>query len=389
MKKNSATLVWVDILHIYQPPHQNREMLERVVHESYERILYLLAQYPRLNITLNISGSLIELLLANGFDYILKGIKDYYSQGRIELLGSAMYHPILPLIPQAEVIRQIKLNTKLLRQTFGSAYQFKGFYIPEMAYSGGVGHIIKTAGFEWIVLDQLHAKESVNPTIRYTIKENGLGVIFRDRFASRTFPPEFIEKNFNALSSPYLITAHDGELYGHWHKDDKGFYQKVFSDPRISFQTVSDYLQTLKKESTISVRDISWETTPEDIEQNISYPLWKDPGNQIHEALWQFTEKTLQLVESQYADPSYQAARKHLDRGLASCMWWWASARQPILTSPITWNPTEIEKGLLELIKSVRLCDTLSADIKNEQEKEHTRIVALIRKEHAQKYERK
>ncbi len=382
MERDNATLVWVDILHIYQPPHQNEAVLAQVVHESYERILALLAQYPRLNITLNISGSLIELLLMHGFDHIIEGIRKYCEEGRIELLGSAMYHPILPLIPQAEVARQIALNTELMRKTFGNAYQHKGFYIPEMAYSSAVGRAVKAAGFLWIALDELHSLEPADPAVRYQIAENGLGVVFRDHMVSRTFPPEFIEKNIDTLKSSYLVTAHDGELYGHWHKEDYGFYEKAFTNPRISFQTVSEYRNGLKEEKAIQVRDISWETTAEDIAQNISYPLWKDPKNLVHETLWVFTEKVLELVETQSADPAYPSARKHLDRGLASCMWWWASSKKPGPFSPITWKPDEVEKGLLELIKSVRALAALPQDIKDEQEREYERILALLQKEH-------
>ena len=386
MEKDNMALVWVNILHIYQPPHQNKQILERVVHESYEHILFLLGQYPRLNITLNISGSLIELLQAHGFGHILEGIKDYSQKGRIELLGSAMYHPILPLIPEAEMMRQIELNTKLLRQTFGDTYSHKGFYVPEMAYSGTVGKAIKSSGFEWIVLDQLHSREAIDPGIRYAIEDNGLGVVFRDHAISRDFPPEFVEKHFDTLGSLYLVTAHDGELYGHWHKDNQGFYQKAFTDPRISFQTVSGYLSTLKREKTIRVRDISWETTLEDIRQNNPYPLWQDPDNQIHNALWRFATKILELVQTQHSDPSYPKARKYLDRGLASCMWWCASSRQPVPSSPITWNPEEVKKGLAELIKSVRTLTGLPNAIKKEQEMEYNRIVALLQKEHLQKH---
>ncbi len=215
MNMDKPSLIWVNVLHIYQPPHQTKEVVSQVASESYQLILALLNHYPRLKITLNISGSLIELLQTNGFNYIISGIKEYSAAGRIELLGSAMYHPILPLIPQTELIRQIEYNTILLRQTFGTSFSHAGFYLPEMAYNNAVGTAIKAAGFSWIVLDQMHAQEPVDPGTRYTIEENGLGVIFRDRKVSRMFPPEFVETHFDQLTSPYLVTAHDGSWHGY------------------------------------------------------------------------------------------------------------------------------------------------------------------------------
>ena len=68
-------LYWVDFLHIYQPPNQDPETLDQVTKESYLYIIELLKKYPKLKITLNISGTLLEQFNNNNYIKIIEEIK--------------------------------------------------------------------------------------------------------------------------------------------------------------------------------------------------------------------------------------------------------------------------------------------------------------------------
>jgi predicted glycosyl hydrolase (DUF1957 family) len=353
---------WVNILHLYQPPTQTREVVDNVVRESYEKIISLLDEYPNLKLTINISGSLLELLEKYGHTHIISGIKKHADLGAVELLGTAMYHPILPLLNEKEILRQIKLHKQISLKCFGKAFSPRGFYLPEMAYSANVAKAIEKAGFDWVILDEIHTTETVDFTKLYTIEGSKIKAIFRNSVYSKTFPPEYIVENLKKIKLDYIVTCHDGELYGHWHKDDRGFYEKAFSHPEISTITASSYLAELLGTNVIKIRDASWESQPEELEQNITLGLWNNPRNKIHMMLESFKRDVLTLIESCQSDPEYATARYHADRGVASCAWWWASEKKIGPFSPVSWNPTEIEKGAHELHLAVISLASLSPE---------------------------
>lgn len=377
-------LKWINILHIYQPPGQEQGILRWIADESYYHLLYLLRQYPEFKITLNISGSLTRQLEHKGFYNLLDKLKKYVENGQIELTESAMYHPILPLLPKEEIERQIFLNEEINRKNFGHLYKPKGFFLPEMAYSKKVADAIKEKGYEWIALDEIHfpKNKEINPEIKYTIAGNGLNVVFRNREFSKSYPPEKIIKSFKKIKDSTLITAHDGEMYGHWHKDEGLYYEKIFKNPNIEMLNVSEYLEGLEDEKTITPREASWETTAKDLEDKNPFPLWNDPQNKIHKMLWQLRNLAIETIKNKEEDPGWGWSRHYLDQGLASCSWWWASDRQPDVFTPQTWNPTEIEKGLNFLIKSIRSIKTADKEKRMKAEKIYLELLELIWEKH-------
>ena len=359
---------WINFLHIYQPPTQAKEIVDRVTKESYQLIVALVKKYPRLKLTMNINGSLLELWEKYGHTDIIFDFKKLVESGRIELVGSAMYHPIMPLIPIEEMRQQIKLNTEISKKIFGSAYKPRGFYIPEMAYSDEVGRVISSMGFEWIILDEIHLGKKIDPATKYNIKNVGLSVMFRNNSVSKTFPPEFVIKD-SLYERPLLITAHDGELYGHWHTQDNGYYEKSFTHQGIEFVTGSTYIDSLSKEKSITLRNASWESTEDEITKKVPYSLWDNPNNEIHKQLWNLAHYASSLVKNSKKDPGKEIASNHLSRGLSSCAWWWSSERKLGAFSPITWNPTEIEKGATELIMAIRALKNINDEPKEKSEK--------------------
>jgi len=378
---------WINVLHLYQPPTQSREIIDKVVRESYETILRLLNTYPKLKLTINISGSLLELLEKYEHRHIIEGLAHHARRGVIEFVGSAMYHPILPLLSEKEITRQIELNTVISRKCFGDVYNPRGFYLPEMAYSTATGHAIKRAGFDWIILDEIHTETPVSAKIKYHIDEVGLDVLFRNTQFSKTFPPEYIVAHINEIGEGPIITCHDGELYGHWHVDDKGFYEKAFTHPHIETLCVSEYIDTLATTAHIKIRDASWESLPEELSKNIPLGLWQHPDNAIHTRLEYLKRHVLTAVEDHQNDPGYAEARHHADKGVASCAWWWASERKIGPFSPVSWNPTEIEKGAKELYEAAQRLTTLSAEDRELIEFLYLQLHETIWVHHKNKYD--
>jgi predicted glycosyl hydrolase (DUF1957 family) len=376
-------ITWINFLHLYQPPTQTKGVVDQVVQESYALLPKLMRQYPQSRFTINFSGSLLELLETYGYRSLVEEYRNLVKTGRIELVGSAMYHPILPLFPEEEIRRQIMLHEEINQRVFGDAYQPKGFYIPEMTYSKKVANVVQSLGFEWIILDEFHFPNGTpDSATRYVIEDIGLSVLFRNRLFSKTFPPEFIIRHREKIEGRAIIIAHDGELYGHWHKDDQGYYEKSFTDSGIMMTTVSEYLETLKEEVIVAPRESSWESLEEELVANNPFILWNSNDNAIHQSLWQFALLVIRIVNMHLDDANYTLARKHADRGMASCAWWWATRAQLVATSPVCWNPTEIEKGARELALAIRSIEKIPLKTRLKAETMYARLTNLIWETH-------
>src|SRR3989337_1902633 len=102
-------MYWATFLHIYQPPTQTEEITRRVTDECYRKLVDILTRYPQARLTLNINACLTQQLDRFGLRDVIDGLRALAERGQVELTGSAMYHPILPLIPPSEMLRQVAL----------------------------------------------------------------------------------------------------------------------------------------------------------------------------------------------------------------------------------------------------------------------------------------
>ena len=350
--KNKIT--WVNFLHIYQPPWQHRGVVEQIASESYEYLFRLLDQYRSFKCTFNVTGSLVEKLAEVRPD-LLEQLKKLVNRGQVELTGSSKYHALLPLLNEREIRRQIELNQDVLARHF-DLHKIKGFYLPEMSYNLKAAKVVKRLGFKWLILDAINLKDKVETDTLYQIKNLGLKVVFRNRKVSKSYPAEVIYLKFKKknIKTETILTATDGEIYGHQHEDWQGHLEKILQNEQLKVLTIGEYLAGLKKKKIVSLRAASWESTEVELKKNIPYALWNNPDNKIHQLLWQLAELASSLVHKYKRDKNWQWARQHLDRGVSSCTFWWSSARRPSQFSPLTWNPDMIDNGSEELVRAVR-----------------------------------
>lgn len=379
---------WVNFIHIYQPPWQQRGVIEQVASESYEYLFMLLERYRNFRCTLNITGNLVEQLETVRPD-LIKELQRVVKRGQVELTGSAKYHALLPLLSDHEVKRQIELNQEVLAKYF-DLKKIRGFYLPEMAYSYRVAKIVKKLGFDWLVLDSINYKGSLEEDSFYKIKNLGLKLVFRNREISKSYPAEVI---YNKIKSDFvnqtIVSATDGEIYGHFHEDWQGHLEKVLQSEKVKVINIADYFKKAKKFENIELRDASWESTEKELKKGIPYSLWNDPKNKIHKLLWSLVDFASDLVYKNRKDKNFVWARRHLDKGLSSCTFWWASAKKPSDFSPLTWNPDMIDNGSEELIRAVRSLEKLDSKQKVKAEKLYIDIKKNTWLDHWRKYNKK
>lgn len=354
------------LFHVYQPPVQIPPVIKQIVNESYRPIIEALRTHPEAKITLNINGTLTEQLNDYGYTDLIEGITTLTARGQVELIGSGKFHPLLPLIPEPEIVRQIKLNNETNKHFFGDVYKPTGFFPPEMAVSEEVFTVVKDMGFDWIIMSGIANTLPDFPTIYVSQHPNGLKVLFRDDYISIDCAFDkintvdaFISRLYYKHTSEdyYVILAMDGETFGHHVKHAiNNFLIPLFDAlphrQDVKICTISEIVEKFPIGESQIPRASSWSTMPYDIAHDVPFPLWLDPNNQIHREQHRFFMYALTLIhlsykyrESMNDDQKriFDNARNLLDRGIHSCSQWWASKRP-------WYSPDMILRGLNEVL---------------------------------------
>ena len=377
-------MLWANFLHIYQPYNQQLDILERIVNESYRRIIGGLAVNPKAKVTININAGLTELLAENGYLDVIEQIKDFAERGQIEFTGGVKYHPFLPLLPKDEIKRQIELNNETNRKYFGSAWQPKGFFSPELAYSEKVAKIARDCGFEWILAEELASEQKPDFQKIYTIKGLApLKIIFRDKRISNLILSATC-RHFQSLTSEvgdeikkerYLLTVMDGETFGHHRPGLENLLFEIYQDKTIGKVFVSELVKKFSTAEEVAPRACTWSSEEQDFwlekEKKSPFTLWQDPENQIHRWQWEFTYFVIDLVKKLDKKASgYQEIRQCLDKAISSDQYWWASAKP-------WWSLEMIEQSAFNLREIALVIPDVSQKTKEKAENYYRKIIDL------------
>lgn len=148
----------------------------------------------------------------------------------------------------------------------------------------------------------------------------------------------------------YIVSATDGEVYGHHHRGMEKFLDQLYKDGRIETATLSEILATIEQGELVDPYSCSWASYEDDLRRGIPYALWQHPNNEIHKLQWELTNLAIETVNKfpNKESYNYNKARQVLDEGLHSCQYWWASATP-------WWSVEMIERGARTLLISIFL----------------------------------
>ncbi len=410
-------IYWAPLLHFYQPPTQFHWVLRKICNESYRPLVNLFHELPHAEVTVNISATLTELLDEHGMSDVIEGLRELAEKGRLEFTGSAKYHPILPLIPYDEMLRQIVLNYETNRRFFGSNYSPQGFFPPELCYSHDIVKPILDTGHRWLIVSGLACPVAWPTDIIHEIASDGrrLTVFFRDDIVSNKISFRQLDaKGFldhlrqlrGAREDIYVITAMDAETFGHHIKNwERLFLEQVYEalepiepisqgvrqlkrmvdtqreifrfsqgveTPEIEVVTISKLLELFPSGESVEPRPSSWSTSMDDICSGNPYPLWKSKDNLIHQLQWQHLKIAIELVRRAVEVATTESGRYYadiarglLDRAMHSDQFWWANSKP-------RWDVNLVNRGLMQqqevvfnAYKAIRMSD-LSEDEKQE-----------------------
>src|ERR1041385_3350070 len=232
------------VLNLHQPSGNLEALLDSNEWEAKE-ILCALDRIPRSlwsyedigRVHLSLSGTLLEALARSEFQARVYGIIkcgdllwQLQNQRTIQILGTAYYHPVLPLIPPADWQEQLARWHGLARHLFWRS-NFSGFWPPEMGFSMELIPLLKRLGYQYVLVDSPHVvpltpmrweEVRYRPHIaRYGGEE--IVVIVRDRELSDAqlsgmdtgwFMQEVHARTKHCDFAPLVTTATDGDNGG-------------------------------------------------------------------------------------------------------------------------------------------------------------------------------
>lgn len=228
-----AKIRFLFVLHNHQPCDNFGWVFEDAFKRSYEPFISVLEKYPRVKVAMHYSGSLLEWLEANKYDFVQR-LKALVNKRQIELLTGGFYEPILPVIPDNNKIGQVNLLTDFIRNYYG--YIPKGVWITERVWQGSLSDIFLKQGFSYTVVDENHLKRagiSENPIHGYYELKNGFKIFTANKRLRYIIPfakVRDVVAYFKGVSSKVgdtcLVFADDGEKFGFWPQTYDWVYKK-------------------------------------------------------------------------------------------------------------------------------------------------------------------
>jgi alpha-amylase/alpha-mannosidase (GH57 family) len=288
------------VLNLHQPPGNLDHLLSEQPWEAKE-ILYAYDRIPRFlwgyediaRVHLSLSGTLLETLSSPEFQSRVYGIVDcgsllWHLQNEriIDILCTGYYHPVLPLIPEADRDEHLTRWQAIAGHLFWRN-SFQGFWPPEMGFSMELIPLLKRFGYRYVIVDSEHV-EPVTPMqwheLRYRphiARHNGseIIVIVRDRELSDAqesgmdyvwFAKELAQRTQYCDFEPLVTTCTDGENGG-WFRNTTNevnfwgaFYRELLDEARkkglIQPAFIKDYLDRFGAHGEVTVRTGAWNT---------------------------------------------------------------------------------------------------------------------------------
>lgn len=359
------------VLNLHQPSGNLEHLL---THEPWEaeQILLAMDRIPRTlwkyqdvgRVHLSLSGTLLETLADPAFQERVYGMVDCGSllwhlqnDSIIRLLGTGYYHPVLPLIPEADREEQLVRWQGIGRHLFWRD-NFAGFWPPEMGFSMELIPLLKRMGYRYVLVDSKHVNAVTPmdwPELRYRphvarYGDDEIIVVVRDRELSDAqesgmefgwFQREVAERTRWCDFEPLVVTATDGDNGG-WFRNTSGggsfwgeFWPEYMHQARSDSASVrpafiDDYLDRYGAWGEVTVNTGAWNTGWHDGQGFRQWTGSRDQrdalervaltSREVHDLRWSAGE---QHLSNGNAWAELEDAMWHLLRAETSCNFYW------------------------------------------------------------------
>ncbi len=340
-----ASLFWANVINLYQPPGIERSELEKIVNLSYIPLLAIFEKNPKYSMTLNLPGSTVDLLIRTGFGTIINTIAALAENGQVDFTVTPTYQPVIPLMAEDDIDRQIEAHNKICRRYFGIYYRPAGLFSPYQAYSPKVTKTGARFALKWVVIND-SSINSNNHSALYMDKSAG-GILIlpanselsrqlNGAFNARNLPrsaTEFIQSvSKQTANDRYLITIADAASFGYLHAGRNGLLGALYKDPKLRPVSVTQLRRFIKRKEFARPVDSSSETINQGGRNKRPFLAWDDSKSPVQQTLWKIFSIAVSEIKNAGAkgDPQYARAREMMDAASAGINWimtaakpWW------------------------------------------------------------------
>jgi hypothetical protein len=218
-------LNFVLVLHCHQPVGNFDHVFEMACSKSYQPILEILQENPRVRIGLHMSGPLFEWIEVHR-PTLLDLIGALVDNNQVELLSGGFYEPLLASIPVRDARGQVKMMNEYLKNRFGC--EPSGLWLTERIWDPGLPAVLANSGLRYTVVDDTHFYYAgLKPDEIYghylTEREgNTLSLLATPMIMRYLIPFKPVEEVIAHLRSlkdtgkKVIVYGDDGEKFGLW-----------------------------------------------------------------------------------------------------------------------------------------------------------------------------
>jgi len=241
-------------LHNHQPVGNFDHVIEAAYRDCYLPMLDALKEHPEIRSGIHISGTLLEWITQNHPEYIER-IAELCHEGRMELLTSGRYEPILTIFRRFDIIQQIKEYSEYLTQF--SRRKPSGLWLTERVWEPQLSSILSEAGVSWAVVDDVHllrAGVTGMDIFRPCITEDSgktvklLGSNREMRYRIPFSPVESVMERLKEMHNSganLVFYGDDGEKFGVWPGTHRLCYIDNWLDRFFTEVESADWLDSL------------------------------------------------------------------------------------------------------------------------------------------------
>ena len=321
-------------VHSHQPDGNFEWVFAEAYEKSYLPFLRILYQHPNIKASLHYSGCLLEWITGKHPEFI-DMLKEMVGRGQVEMLSGGYYEPILSLIPERDILGQIKLMNEKIEKLTG--YRPSGVWLTERVWEPTLIKPLAKAGIKFTIVDDWHfTYVGQNPddlTGYYVTEDEGEKLFIfpgseRLRYTMPfSLPHETIDymrqSRDKGLNS--RIYADDGEKYGIWPGTFKWVYEEKWLENFMNaLEAESGWLKTTTFSEYIKANG----PTDRIYLTCASYrEMMKWSGGYFKNFLIRYPEsnsmqKKMLYVSGLVAKAKSKKAQEYLYKGQCNCAYW-------------------------------------------------------------------
>jgi alpha-amylase len=214
------------VIHNHQPIGNFGWVIEEVYQKAYEPLIGALERHPRVRLALHYTGPLLEWMDANQ-PQALDRLRALVNRSQVEIVGGAMFEPILAALPERDRVGQLVRMRRDLEQRFGLAPH--GAWLAERVWEPSLPAALVDAGYSYTVLDDNHLRAASVPEDAmwgtYTTDDQGrrLTIFGTEKGLRYRIPWQPVDDLIRYLRDASTddgerlgIMGDDGEKFGAW-----------------------------------------------------------------------------------------------------------------------------------------------------------------------------